>query len=256
MTLFSPPPPGAVCCCLFGLGALTGNLSYFAATFLLFEASTPFVYLRWALSAAGGERGKKSRAYTLCGLAMVSSFFVARIVFGLKFALEFWSSCLAEMREPLPLLPLSSSSGLPGSAVGGGGEKGLEGGGGKNIPALALALCLAANVAMNSLNLFWFSKMLSGAVKHFGVPSKKKKEATTAAEAVTMTTATTTARAVSQKEEESKATAAATAAATSNALNSRRVFSVRSTSSGIEASEGGKAAAVLAPLTPERRAAA
>ena len=262
---------GAVCCCLFGLGALTGRLSHFAATFLLFEASTPFVYLRWALSAAG-EKGKKSRAYTLCGLAMVSSFFVARIVFGIRFAIEFWGACLAEMRAPLPLPSASSSSGWSSSSWGplsisvspplGGGDEGE----GTNIPASALALCLVANVAMSSLNFFWFSKMLSGAVKHL-LPSKERKRAgggggaateagaSAAAAAAAEAAATTAAGALADKEEGNKA--AANAATATHALN-RRVFSVRSTSSGLEASEGKAAAgaAALAPPTPERRVSA
>lgn len=239
---------GFVCCCLFGLGALTGRLSHFAAIFLLWEASTPFVYLRWALSAAG-EKGKKSRAYTFCGLAMVLTFFVARILFGLRFAAEFWGSCLAEMRSPLDLGPSHSS----------GGSKN------KSIPALVLALCLAANVAMNSLNLFWFSKMVSGAVKHFGGGSGAAKAAAEAA--TTTTTAATTRAVVSHKGEEDDAGKASSVTATATAATApnhhhRRVFSVRSTSSGLEASEGNKAAAgasaaaALAPPTPERRRAA
>lgn len=184
---------------------------------------------------------------------MVSSFFVARIVLGVKFAIEFWGACLAEMRAPLPLLSSSSLGPISISSL---GEEG------KNIPALALALCLLANVAMNSLNFYWFSKMLSGAVKHL-LPSKKKTKggatagasAAEAAAATTTTTATATMSPVSSGAAVSSQKAAATATAT-DTLN-RRVFSVRSTSSGLEASEGKAAAAAdaAAPLTPERRAA-
>ena len=180
---------------------------------------------------------------------MVSSFFVARIVLGVKFAIEFWGACLAEMRAPLPLLSSSSLGPISISSL---GEEG------KNIPALALALCLLANVAMNSLNFYWFSKMLSGAVKHL-LPSKKKTTggATAGASAAEAAAATTTATMspVSSGAAVSSQKAAATATAT-DTLN-RRVFSVRSTSSGLEASEGKAAAAAdaAAPLTPERRAA-
>jgi len=184
---------------------------------------------------------------------MVSSFFVARIVLGVKFAIEFWGACLAEMRAPLPLLSSSSLGPISISSL---GEEG------KNIPALALALCLLANVAMNSLNFYWFSKMLSGAVKHL-LPSKKKTtggatagaSAAEAAAATTTTTTTATMSPVSSGAAVSSQKAAATATAT-DTLN-RRVFSVRSTSSGLEASEGkaAAAAAAAAPLTPERRAA-
>ena len=186
---------------------------------------------------------------------MVSSFFVARIVLGVKFAIEFWGACLAEMRAPLPLLSSSSLGPISISSL---GEEG------KNIPALALALCLLANVAMNSLNFYWFSKMLSGAVKHL-LPSKKKTtggatagaSAAEAAAATTTTTATATMSPVSSGAAVSSQKAAATATATATDTLNRRVFSVRSTSSGLEASEGKAAAAAdaAAPLTPERRAA-
>lgn len=245
---------GAVCCCLFGLGALTGRLSHFAATFLLWEASTPFVYLRWALSAAG-EKGKKSKAYTFAGLAMMSSFFVARIAFGTRFAFEFWGSCLAELRAPLPLSVLSSGPSSSSSRVSslfglGGGAEGDSSQ--SNIPAPVLVLILGANLGMNSLNLFWFSKMLSGAVKHLR-PSSKTKEKTGAKKTAATAATPTTEEVSSQKEEEGRRAATATATTAAKTLN-RRVFSMRSTSSGLEASiEGKAAAAALAPLTPERR---
>jgi hypothetical protein len=185
---------------------------------------------------------------------MVSSFFVARIVLGVKFAIEFWGACLAEMRAPLPLLSSSSLGPISISSL---GEEG------KNIPALALALCLLANVAMNSLNFYWFSKMLSGAVKHL-LPSKKKTTGgatagASAAEAAAATTTTTTTTATMSPVSSGAAVSSQKAAATATATDTlnRRVFSVRSTSSGLEASEGkaAAAAAAAAPLTPERRAA-
>ena len=49
------------------------------AAFLMWELSTPFVYMRWFLFTLGKS---DSKAYIINGLLMVGTFFVARNVFG------------------------------------------------------------------------------------------------------------------------------------------------------------------------------
>ena len=49
------------------------------AAFLMWELSTPFVYMRWFLFTLGKA---ESKAYIINGLLMVGTFFVARNVFG------------------------------------------------------------------------------------------------------------------------------------------------------------------------------
>ena len=139
---------GALCATGFWYGALTGWLSYYGAVFLIWEASTPFVYARWALHTAGLS---STPLYAATGLAMAATFFAARIVFGLGASARWWAVAARELRAPL-------------FGVGGGG-----------IPPSVLIGYNVANIAMNGLNLFWFGKMVAGIVRHFGGKARPRK---------------------------------------------------------------------------------
>lgn len=141
----APPSPaflihGALCATLFCYGVATGWLSYYGAVFLVWEASTPFVYARWALHTAGRA---STPLYALTGLAMTLTFFAARIAFGLTASARWWAVAARELRAP-----------VFGVGVG--------------IPPSVLHAYNVANLAMNALNLFWFGKMVQGIVRHFG----------------------------------------------------------------------------------------
>ena len=139
---------GTLCAIGFWYGALTGRLSYYGAVFLIWEASTPFVYARWALHTAGLS---STPLYTAAGLAMTATFFAARIVFGLGASARWWAVAARELRAPL---------------------FGVNGG---SIPPSVLIGYNIANVAMNSLNLFWFGKMVASIVRHFGGTGRARK---------------------------------------------------------------------------------
>lgn len=70
----------AVFCCLaYWYPALTGHLHYLGACFLMWELSTPFLYLRWVLLKTGRAEG---RLMMPANLAFALSFFGCRIVYG------------------------------------------------------------------------------------------------------------------------------------------------------------------------------
>lgn len=70
---------GATCCVGYTMGALMLSLHFYGALFLMWELSTPFVQLRWALHKLGKS---ETTLYKVNGLAMVATFFLARIAFG------------------------------------------------------------------------------------------------------------------------------------------------------------------------------
>ena len=78
-------------CCLFvyGYAVFSGYLHYYGAAFLLWELSTPFVHLRWALYKAGAVDG---RLYLYNGVALVLVFFLCRPLWGTLTSARFFGS--------------------------------------------------------------------------------------------------------------------------------------------------------------------
>ena len=126
---------GLLCAALYWYGALSGSLSFYGAMFVLWEASTPAVYARWLALETGWGPG--TRVYTGAGVAMMASFFVARVLGGAAASAAFWASAAAELGGTIPRRP----GALP--------------------PAVIVAF-RAANVGMTALNLWWFSRMVAG----------------------------------------------------------------------------------------------
>lgn len=68
-----------LCCAAFSYGALSGNLHYFGAAFLMWELSTPLLYARWFMIKAGAAGGRVMMAVNFAFMAV---FFGCRNVFG------------------------------------------------------------------------------------------------------------------------------------------------------------------------------
>jgi len=139
---------GATCSTLYSYCALSGFIHYFAALFLLWELSTPFVYIRWFLynlNMAG------SRLYVGNGLAMLLSFFWARNVMGAFMLVNFFRTTEKELQSP--------KSG--GSVMG---------------PPMIWTYRVAC-VALTCLNAMWFVKMFKGALKVFTSKAPAKETA-------------------------------------------------------------------------------
>jgi len=101
----------------------------------MWEMSTPFVNIRWLLSAMGRS---DSTLYVANGLAMVAVFFCCRNLWGTFCSYLFFKATQVELDHPRP--------------------------GGSFSPAGIWGYRIA-NVSLNALNALWFSKMAGKAVK-------------------------------------------------------------------------------------------
>jgi hypothetical protein len=100
----------------------------------MWEMSTPFVHVRWLLSARGLS---SSRLYLVNGLAMVAVFFCCRNLWGTYCSVRFFQATQAELDAPRP--DGFSPAGIWGYRI--------------------------ANVSLNALNALWFYKMATKAAK-------------------------------------------------------------------------------------------
>lgn len=134
---------GVFCFALYLYGVMSGDMHFYAAAFILWECSTPFVHFRWLLSKVGKEN---TTTYVVNGLAMTLSFFVCRCIWGTYISYDFWMRSQALLQNP------SASS----------------------IPTSMLWFIRVADVALSLLNFYWFFLMLRKALAFLTTPPKKE----------------------------------------------------------------------------------
>ncbi|CDS08817.1 hypothetical protein LRAMOSA10178 [Lichtheimia ramosa] len=74
-------------------------INYYGAVFLLYEASTPFLNFNWFMDKLGWTG---SKAQLVNGVFLISTFFLARIVFGFYMSYWLWIDICA-VKDLVPL---------------------------------------------------------------------------------------------------------------------------------------------------------
>ncbi|KAF9986344.1 hypothetical protein BGZ65_007926 [Modicella reniformis] len=117
-------------------------LQYYGSVFLMFELSTPFLNIHWFMD----KLGMTGSVYQLInGVVLLAVFFSVRIVFGLYMSYQAYQDVMLVYDQ---------------------------------VPLHLLVVYSAANVVLNTLNLFWFYKMIESLTRRFrpGKRSLKKGE--------------------------------------------------------------------------------
>ena len=132
-----------VCCFAYSVAILTGHLHHIGAGFLMWESSTPLLYLRWYLLKAGWS---DSAFMPVANYAFVLVFFVCRVVYGPILSYEFFTATQKELGAP--------SADTMGPTT--------------------IYVYYVAMIVMNSLNYYWFLQMVRLAL--FGTKNSHKAE--------------------------------------------------------------------------------
>ncbi|KAI9899547.1 hypothetical protein N3K66_006008 [Trichothecium roseum] len=126
-------------------------VNYYSSVFILWELSTPFLNVHWFMDKMD-MTGSKAQLYN--GFALLFSFFTARLLFGT------WSSfCVMRdlwwaVQSPPNLTKLGAPSmGYANSTT--------------TVPLWMACAYLASNITLNSLNFYWFFKMVWAVRKRF-----------------------------------------------------------------------------------------
>ncbi|KAK5056072.1 hypothetical protein LTR84_012623 [Exophiala bonariae] len=135
--------------------------NFYGINFILYELSTPFLNIHWALDKAG-QTG--STLQLINGICLVLSFFGCRLLWGnyqtMNLSLDAWSAWKAS--NDAQCLGLESSSGPKGSAL-----PLCK----KDFPVNLLLVYLVGNTVLSALNVYWFSLMLKALRKRFSPAS-------------------------------------------------------------------------------------
>eukprot|EP00164_Ancoracysta_twista_P004643 GFYU01006271.1.p1 GENE.GFYU01006271.1~~GFYU01006271.1.p1 ORF type:complete len:293 (+),score=48.11 GFYU01006271.1:115-879(+) len=129
------------CTVVYGI-TLIPTFPYYGAVFLFFEASTPFLNLRWWLLTSGM---KNTKLYIYNGLILIAVFFWARLWRGVPESIRFLTF-VAEVQS-------------------------------KDMAHPAIVWTLGfINILLNSLNVFWLTVLVRGAVKTLMAPKASAKK--------------------------------------------------------------------------------
>ncbi|KAF9111008.1 hypothetical protein BGX27_005514 [Mortierella sp. AM989] len=111
-------------------------LQYYGSVFLMFELSTPFLNIHWFMD----KLGMTGTIYQLInGIILLALFLGVRIVFGIYMSYQTYQTAILVVDQ---------------------------------IPWHLIIVYSVANVVLNSLNIYWFYKMIESLMKRFR-PNKK-----------------------------------------------------------------------------------
>ncbi|KAL8954879.1 MAG: hypothetical protein Q9183_006889, partial [Haloplaca sp. 2 TL-2023] len=157
-------------------------VNYYGPTFILYELSSPFLNFHWFFDKLH-MTGSRPQWYN--GILLLASFFCCRLLWGTYQSLRVYQDCWAALHINDNLASMASAaipSTVLGSGVGqdGNNQKEMQMGLPTGIPDLMhynpnpediplwLALTyLGSNVVLNSLNFYWFGKMIETVKKRF-----------------------------------------------------------------------------------------
>lgn len=120
-------------------------VNYYSPVFILFELSSPFLNIHWFCDKLN-LTGSKLQWYN--GMCLLAAFFMCRIVWGPIQSYYVFCDIFEAVRNP----PLTREEGVV-------------------VPSWLAFLYLGSNITLNSLNYFWFSKMIDAVTKRFREPA-------------------------------------------------------------------------------------
>lgn len=146
-------------------------MNYYATVFILYELSTPFLNVHWFCDKLG-KTGTKLQLYN--GIILLFTFFSARLIWGVGQSAVVWYDMYralftAPNTEYMSITPADEQ--LPGTEdiMAYAKEAGP-------LPFWLAGIYLASNITLNTLNVFWFGKMIKAVQKRFEPGAKDYKK--------------------------------------------------------------------------------
>lgn len=155
-------------------------VNYYGPTFILYELSSPFLNLHWFFDKLN-MTGSRPQLYN--GILLLATFFGCRLVWGTYQSIRVYQDVWAALQSPGPALPFTGvTDGVKmgmGAIGGGGGEKNAEimrFAGDSTVPIWLACTYLGSNTVLNTLNFYWFGKMIEAVKKRFQPPKERRRK--------------------------------------------------------------------------------
>lgn len=143
-------------------------LNYYASVFILYELSTPFLNIHWFFDKLG-MTGTKAQLYN--GIVLLFTFFTARLVWGVGQSAMVWYDMYRAIFTDPNIDFTRAKEQFPGTdnVMAYAEEAGP-------LPIWLAAIYLTSNITLNTLNVYWFNKMIKAVRKRFEPPKGDKQE--------------------------------------------------------------------------------
>ncbi|MCJ1432353.1 hypothetical protein MMC27_001709 [Xylographa pallens] len=143
-------------------------VNFYAPTFILYELSSPFLNIHWFCDKLH-LTGSRIQLYN--GLVLLATFFSCRLVWGTYQSIRVYQDVWAAIQSPgaLPFLTNTTTTADidPHSEI-------LRFQGDGVVPIWLACTYLGSNMVLNTLNFYWFGKMIEAVKKRFR-PVKREK---------------------------------------------------------------------------------
>jgi TLC domain len=145
--------------------------NFYGLNFVLYALSTPFLNLHWFFDKFNMTG---SRAQLFNGIALLTTFFCSRILWGNYQSICLYSDMWAAQQIPSVEILLANNTVTPITKshpdlryVAGESAATI------NLPMWLACIYLGSNTVLNILNIYWFGKMIQAVRKRFQPPNEK-----------------------------------------------------------------------------------
>ena len=145
-------------------------VNFYGPTFILYELSSPFLNFHWFFDKLG-MTGSLPQWYN--GIILLSSFFCCRLVWGTYQSIRVYQDVWAALHYGAlthPDLPSVDAAAESGEMI-------MRFAGNYIVPKWLALVYLGSNIILNTLNFYWFGKMIETIKKRFTETGSKMKGA-------------------------------------------------------------------------------
>lgn len=167
-------------------------VNYYGPTFILYELSSPFLNFHWFFDKLQ-MTGSKPQWYN--GILLLGSFLCCRLLWGTYQSIRVYQDVWAALHlEPNLIFPKPTAVGVDATAGSGlwpantvfeplGESDEImryastgAGGGGMTVPSWLALVYLGSNIVLNTLNFYWFGKMIETVRSRFREPQAGRRQ--------------------------------------------------------------------------------
>lgn len=141
-------------------------MNFYGPTFILYELSSPFLNIHWFLDKL---RLTGSRVQWYNGIMLLASFFSCRLLWGTYQSIRVYQDVWAGLHYDSTNPPYNASLEDPEKFSSDGVMRFFSG---DKVPMWLAAVYLGSNIVLNTLNFYWFGKMIETVRSRFQEPRK------------------------------------------------------------------------------------
>ncbi|KAH0536294.1 hypothetical protein FGG08_006832 [Glutinoglossum americanum] len=146
-------------------------VNYYGPTFILYELSSPFLNFHWFFDKLN-MTGSRAQLYN--GLLLLFTFFGCRLVWGTYQSVRVYQDVWSALQYPGPHNYNNSS--YPDHDGSKDAAEMMRFAGDQRIPVWLAVTYLGSNILLNTLNFYWFGKMIEAVRKRFSKKAPGKEE--------------------------------------------------------------------------------